>query len=74
MAATIVKAITAWRCSLWTPMAAAWMAPAPSDDGADDGEPAERAEGREGVGGVERLAMLLPFDDDGHGRTPFSAG
>ena len=29
--ASTANAITAWRCSLWTPMAAAWMAPAPSD-------------------------------------------
>ena len=27
----IVNVITAWRCSLWTPIAAAWMAPAPID-------------------------------------------
>ena len=27
--ARIVNVITAWRCSLCTPMAAAWMAPAP---------------------------------------------
>ena len=40
--------------------------------GADDGEPAERAEGGDGVGGMELLAVLLPFDDDGHGGTPFS--
>ena len=31
MAATTVKASTAWRCSLWTPMAAAWTAPAARD-------------------------------------------
>ena len=29
--ARIVKVITAWRCSLCTPIAAAWIAPAPID-------------------------------------------
>ena len=70
MAATIVKAITAWRCSLCTPMAAAWMAPAPSEARARDGEPPELAErGDACVGGAAR--ELLAFDDDGHVVTPF---
>ena len=71
MAATIVNAITAWRCSLCTPMAAAWMAPAPSDAAPTRANQPSAAEGGDGVGGMERLALLLPFDDDGHGGTPF---
>ena len=76
IAATIVKVITAWRCSLCTPMAAAWMAPAPSDAAPPTASQpsAPRAATRMGRTELARDASCSPLYGDGHVGTPFYAG